>query len=170
MTLQGREKVIAGVPKRIPSKPSVDASFCSELALLFSNRFSHETGTTGTISVTDNYGKAWTDVLTMSADEGSRWKEIDLGGAAGEGTQIEFAYWTSGGFWAIDNVWVLCEPSDLSFKAIQNTTSQGEILMVTNTGMVDLGVNSVNIAGPDASQFLILDENYAGNGGAIGEL
>jgi len=93
-----------------------------------------------------------------------------LGGAAGEGTQIEFAYWTSGGFWAIDNVWVLCEPSDLSFKAIQNTTSQGEILMVTNTGMVDLGVNSVNIAGPDASQFLILDENYAGNGGAIGEL
>ena len=142
--------------------PIFDASSCTELALVFSNRFSHGTGTTGTISVTDNYGKAWTDVLTMSADEGPGWKEVDLGGASGEGTQIEFAYSTSGGFWAIDNVWVLCGPPGFSFKAIENTTSQGQILMITNTGAVDLRINSVNLAGTDAAQFLILGDNCTG--------
>jgi len=146
--------------------PVFDAGSCTELALLISNRFSHGTGTRGTISITDNYGKDWTEALTMSADEGPGWKEIDLGGAVGaEGAQIEFAYSTSSGFWAIDNVWVLCRPADLTFKALTGATSDPQTILITNTGTVDLNLSSVTFTGTDGAQFGVIGGGCTGKVG-----
>jgi len=143
-----------------------DTRLCTDVALWFSNQFAHETETTATLRVTGNHGKTWSDVLTMASDDGypaPNWKEVDLGPLVGaEGSQIEFAYSTSGGFWAIDNVWVLCDPPDLSFKALVGSSSEAQMVLITNTGTADLGVNSVSLAGTDASQFLIPDEDCTG--------
>jgi len=148
--------------------PYFDASSCGDVALLFSNQFSHGTTTTATVSVTGNHGKTWEDVATMISDDGyptPNWKAVALSSLAGEdGSQIEFAYSTSGGFWAIDNVWVLCDPPDLSFKALVSSSSEPQTVMIRNTGTADLNVGPVSLTGTDASQFLISSDEACTGG------
>ena len=152
-----------GVSEELLSTPYFDASTCTEVALLFSNQFSHGTATTATVSATDHYGKTWREVETLTDDEGPAWKGLDLDALAGaEGAQIEFGYSTGGGFWAIDNVWVLCQPAGLSFKALEGSSSTAQTVLITNTGNANLSITSVSLSGTDASQFQIMDEDCTG--------
>ena len=136
--------------------PAFDASECTKVSLLFSSQFQSAAGVSGKVFLTTDAGMNWSDVLTLNSTEGPNWKEIDIStDAAGEpGVSIAFTYVGDGGFWAIDNVYVLCQPSDLVFKSTFSPLSSPEQkLMVRNTGTADLNIQTIESSGPNALDF-----------------
>jgi hypothetical protein len=134
--------------------PIFDASSCSTVTLRFSSQFDHGVDATASIAVTDDYGEIWTPVMTMTGNAGPETKEIDISDVlAGEDKGlIEFSYASPGGvlgngFWAIDNVQILCQLGELQFKAPVNVASAPQTLMITNKGNQDLDIDHINLSG-----------------------
>ena len=143
--------------------PYFDARTCTEVALRWSNRFFPGTATTATVSVTNDYGKTWMEAETLTSDDGPGWRELGLAALSGKaGSQVEFDYPNSGGFWAIDNVWILCEPSTLAFKGTPYKPSSPQMLLVTNAGSANLLISSVELLGSEASHFQISRDECGG--------
>lgn len=157
------------VSTELLSTPYFDARACTEVALRWSNCFSPGTATIATVSVTNDYGKTWIGVETWTDNDGPGWRELGLGALSGNaGSQVEFGYLNSGGFWAIDNVWILCEPSTLAFKGIAYKPSLPQILVVTNPGTANLSIAAVELLGSDASHFQISRDGCGGKSIASG--
>jgi hypothetical protein len=139
--------------------PVFDTTGCTDLALLFASQFGHGTASVAEVWASDDYGRTWADALTMTADAGPEWKELDLSGVAGSaGGVVGFAYSQQGGFWAIDNVWLLCRPPDLAFKAPYDHSSAARTVLVGNTGTGDLHVSGVTVTGQNETDFTIKKE------------
>jgi hypothetical protein len=133
--------------------PVFDAGSCSTLTLRFSSFFEPGTDGTASIAVSDDYGETWTEVMTMTGTAGPETQEIDINALAGkEEALIEFRYASPGGalgnrFWAIDNVEVLCGSVDLQFKALYNTASAPQTLIISNRGDLDLKIDDIVLSG-----------------------
>jgi hypothetical protein len=133
--------------------PIFDASSCSTVTLRFSSQFDHGVDATASIAVTDDYGEIWTPVMTMTGNAGPETKEIDISVLAGQDKGlIGFSYASpdgalGNGFWAIDNVQVLCQLSGLQSKAPINLASSPQTLMIRNKGNLDLDIDHINLSG-----------------------
>jgi hypothetical protein len=96
--------------------------------------------------------------MAMSGNAGPETKEINISALAGqEKGLIEFSYASPGGvlgngFWAIDNVEVLCQLGELQFKAPVSVASLPQTLMVGNKGVGNLVIDQVNLSGDGFSR------------------
>lgn len=146
--------------------PIFDASSCSAVTLQMSSQFDHGVNATASIAVSDDYGETWTEVMTISGSAGPETKEINISALAGqEKGLIGFSYASpdgalGNGFWAIDNVEVLCQSTGLQFKAPFNAASSPQTLMIRNKGNLDLEIDHINLSGDTG--FSLQNENCAG--------
>jgi hypothetical protein len=133
--------------------PIFDASSCSTVTLRMSSQFDHGIDGAASIALSDDYGETWTDAMTMTNNAGPETKEINISAVAGkEEALIGFGYASpdktlGDGFWAIDNVEVLCQPAGLQFKAPYNVASTPQTLMIRNKGNLDLNIDHITLTG-----------------------
>lgn len=138
---------------------SIDTVSCSSVALTFSNQYYWYSGTVA-VDVSNDGGSTWTNNVTIQADDGypePNWKELDISSVADvTDAQIKFRYANNAaaGFWALDNVWVTCQSDRLNFTSDMHVPSS-KTLMISNTGTDTLTMDTINIAGPDASEFTV---------------
>jgi hypothetical protein len=145
--------------------PPLDASTCNTVTLSFTNQFD-QYGASQAIVESSPDGQTWTTEETMTADSQyptAGWKEVDVSGVAGSSSaQIRFVHTAVGeanGYWAVDNVWALCEPPQLQFTGRLMETSAPKSVEVRNEGFSNLVVSSVAVTGTDAGDFSIQSED-----------
>lgn len=140
--------------------PSFDTASCSNVELAFSNQNSLSNGTVD-VAVSDNGGASWVNTIDMPLKDGypsPDWKNIDISAVATTNdTKIKFSYTsnTTDGFWALDNIWVTCQPTQMKFSSTILNPSSTQTILVSNTGVSDLSVNKIAIDGTDASNFTV---------------
>jgi YD repeat-containing protein len=147
--------------------PIFSSASCSDVDLLFSNQFDADSGSTASIDTSSDSGQTWADVNIVAADDGyptPNWKEIDISGIAGyESAEVRFDYDATAGFWAIDNVWVLCQPAELHITGQVFKTSDPKTVMVTNKGFdEDLTIGTISITGGDSAEFSVHSDDCSG--------
>jgi len=146
---------------------SFDTLSCSSLDLTFSNQYYWYSGSME-IDVSDNGGATWTNNLYIDADAGypsPQWKDVDISSITDSAdSQVRFKYLNtaSNGFWAIDNVWVTCQSSQVKFESTV-LTSAIRTIMLTNSGNEDLAVGEISVSGTDAADFILNENNSCSN-------
>jgi hypothetical protein len=140
--------------------PSLDTGSCNAAQLTYSNNYHHNSGNVE-VDVSNDAGATWMNSLYMAADDGypaANWKDIDIGNIAGTNdAKIKFKYAdnTGDGYWALDNIWVTCQPTQLEFTSQDQMPSPVQTIMITNTGSESLSINAIGIEGIDPSDFVI---------------
>ena len=140
--------------------PSFDTGSCNYAQLAYSNNYHHNSGN-AEVDVSNDAGATWMSSLYMAADDGypaGNWKDMDISNIAGtKDAKIKFKYAdnTGDGYWALDNVWVTCQPTQLEFSSQDQMPSPVQTIMITNTGSVGLSINAIGIGGADPSDFII---------------
>jgi hypothetical protein len=145
--------------------PLLDASFCNTVTLAFTNQFDQYGSSLATVdSSTD--GQTWNTEEILSTDyeyPTAGWKELNIGNLAGSSSaQIRFGHSAvseADGYWAMDNIWALCEPPQLHFKGNLMETTAPASVEVRNEGFSSLLVGSVGITGTDSGDFSIQSED-----------
>jgi len=146
---------------------SFDTLSCSSLDLTFTNQYYWYSGSME-IDVSDNGGATWSNNLYIDADAGyptPQWKDVDISAITDStDAQVKFKYINnaSNGFWAIDNVWVTCQSSQVEFESTI-LTSAIRTIMITNSGNEDLAVGEISMSGTDASDFILNENNSCSN-------
>jgi hypothetical protein len=147
--------------------PSFDAGSCSNVSIAFTNQYFWYDGY-ASVSLSVDNGKTWSDFLSMNRSDGypvPAWKNVDVSKLAADNeVRLKFRYVneSNNGFWAIDNIWVLCQPVKLEFVAKADATSSVQTVVVSNTGTSEISVNSVFIPGKDSSDFYIEVDECSG--------
>ena len=142
---------------------SFDTLSCSSVELTFSNQYNWYSGNIE-IETSSDGGQSWTSNAYIDADSGypsANWSDVNINNTADSNdAQVKFKYVnsTSNGFWALDNVWVTCQSSQLDFTSAVGSTSTRSI-MITNSGTEDLSVNDITISGANASDFSLNGNN-----------
>ena len=119
--------------------PSLDTGSCNDAQLAYSNNYHHNSGN-AEVDVSNDAGATWMNSLYMAADDGypaANWKEMDISNIAGtKDAKIKFKYAdnTGDGYWALDNIWVTCQPTQLEFSSQDQMPSPVQTIMITNTG------------------------------------
>ena len=134
---------------------------CSNVELAFSNQ--NVLNIVGNIDVTvsANGGASWENTIDMPLRDGyptPNWKNIDISSvAASNDTKIRFSYKnsTTDGYWALDNVWVTCQASYIEFSSTILAPSSKQTILIANTGVQELSINSASIIGADAANFTL---------------
>ena len=140
--------------------PSLNTLSCNNVELAFSNQNVLNNGNID-ITVSDNGGASWISTIDMPLRDGypnPNWKNIDISAVATTNdTKIKFSYKNNAneGFWALDNIWVTCQVSYLEFSSTILTPSSKQTILIANTGVQDLSLNSVSIIGADAPNFTL---------------
>jgi len=83
---------------------------------------------------------------------------MDIRNIAGtKDAKIKFKYAgnSEDGYWALDNIWVTCQPTQLEFTSQGQMPSPAQTIMITNTGPESLSINAIGIKGTDPSDFII---------------
>jgi hypothetical protein len=145
--------------------PPLDASICSTVTLTYTNQFDQYGSSQATVASSPD-GQTWTAEEIVSTDTQyptAGWRELDASSLAGSSSaQIRFGHTAvneADGYWAVDNVWTLCEPPQLHFKGRLMETTAPESVEVRNEGFSDLVVSSVVITGADSGDFSIQSED-----------
>jgi hypothetical protein len=140
--------------------PLIDASYCSDIQLTFSNQY-HQNDGNVEVDISNDGGANWTNGLSMASFDGyptPDWKYIDISNIAGtQNAKIKFRYTdnTARGFWALDNIWAVCQPAQLAFSSQAQMPSSAQTIIIANTGADNLLISAVGIEGTDASDFMI---------------
>ncbi len=140
--------------------PSFDTVSCSSVELAFSNQNSLSNGNVE-VTISDDGGANWMNSTSMPLKDGypdPNWKNIDISTVVNTNeANIKFSYKsnTSDGFWALDNIWVTCQPTQLEFSSTILKPSSTKTILISNTGVTDLSVNTISIDGADAMNFTI---------------
>jgi hypothetical protein len=147
--------------------PNFSTTSCSDVDILYSNQFDAGMGSTASIDTSIDGGQIWAEVSVIDTDDGyptANWKEMDITGTAGyENVKVRFDYDATVGFWAIDNVWALCQPAELYMTGQVFETSDPETVMVTNKGFEeDLTIGTISLTGDDSSEFIIQSDDCSG--------
>jgi len=111
-------------------------------------------GGNGKIDISADNGTTWQTKMNLSADEGPRWKAQVMDELAGSSnSMVRFIYNnnTNVGYWAIDNIWVMCRPAALNFGA----DNQQKAFVIENIGTADLNIGAMNITGANSADFSI---------------
>lgn len=146
---------------------SFDTLSCSSLDLTFTNQYYWYSGSME-IDVSDNGGATWTNNLYIDADAGyptPQWRDVDISSITNSTeAQVRFKYLNtaSSGFWAIDNVWVTCQSSQVTFESTV-LTSAVRTIMITNSGNEDITVGEPSVSGVDALDFSLTENNGCSN-------
>jgi|GEM_PF-2347177 len=136
--------------------PVFDASRCSRLTLLMSSQFDYEAGSSGRVMVRGDGGEAWLEVDSIGEDQGPDWKELEISSVAGrEEAEIGFLYSAIDGYWALDHVWVMCEPAESEMRSPVSMSSSPHVFVIQNRGTAALEMGNLSIADGDVSQFRI---------------
>jgi hypothetical protein len=144
--------------------PSFDTVSCSNVKLAFSNQNNLSNGNVD-VAVSDNGGVSWVSTINMPLIDGypdPNWKNIDISSiATTNDTKIKFSYTSSStdGFWALDNIWVTCQPSQLEFSSTILAPSSKQTILISNTGVDDLSINAISVIGTDAANFTLNTNN-----------
>ncbi|MBM3301527.1 MAG: choice-of-anchor D domain-containing protein, partial [Deltaproteobacteria bacterium] len=149
-----------------------DGTSCTNATLFFTNQYSHGMDGSAGVGVSSDEGVTWTGLMRMEVNDGfpvPNTKAVDLGaGTLSESMMVKFTYSGSDGFWAIDNVLVLCnDPAALPFSSLVGG-SASQIVILSNTGMGDLHVESVTRTGEDATEFSIPSSEDECTGSTVG--
>jgi hypothetical protein len=137
-----------------------DTTSCSNIELAFSNQYYWYAGNVEVETSSDG-GTTWTTAALLNGDDGypvSNWKDMDISTVSdAEQALIKFKYSNNNtdGFWALDNVWVTCQSSQLEFSGHTQETSAPQTIMIANSGSEYLTVNTITIGGTNASDFSI---------------
>jgi len=118
-------------------------------------------GGSGKVAVSADNGAAWLNKMSLTTDEGPVWKAEVINEISGSSNaRVRFVYnnSTDSGYWAIDNVWLMCRPAVLNFTS----NNEQRTVLIENTGNVDLNVGNISISGPNASDFSLLSDNCSG--------
>lgn len=146
----------------------LDTSSCSTVGLLFSNQYYSYSGNVE-IDVTTDGGTTWDNIIYLANDDGypnPNWKAADISTTAGfADARIKFKYTNAygDGFWALDNVWITCQASQVEFSSQIGVQSAPQIILLTNTGIANLSLGTITIDGSDASAFSITDNDTCSN-------
>lgn len=138
---------------------SIDTVSCSSVSLTYSNQYYSYSGNVE-VDVSNDGGTTWSNNVRVGADDGypvPNWKELDVSSVADvTDAKIKFRYAnnTAAGFWALDNVWVTCQSDQMAFST-ETHVPYSRTLMISNTGTDTLTIDTINIAGSDASEFSI---------------
>ncbi len=148
----------AGIDELV--SPPLDATNCSDLQLAFSNQYHQKNGNVD-VDISDDGGASWMSSLLMVTVDGyptPNWKNIDISSIAGtQDAKIKFKYLNNdtGGFWAVDNVWATCQPTQIVFSGQAQMPSAAQTVIITNTGDNGLMISAISAEGVDASDFII---------------
>ena len=148
----------AGIDELV--SPPLDATNCSDLQLAFSNQY-HQTNGNVEVDISDDGGASWMSSLLMATDDGyptPNWKNIDISSIAGtQDAKIKFKYLNNDtdGFWAVDNVWATCQPTQIVFSGQAQMPSAAQTVIIANTGDNSLMISAISTEGVDASDFII---------------
>ena len=148
----------AGIDELV--SPPLDATNCSDLQLAFSNQY-HQTNGNVEVDISDDGGASWMSSLLMATDDGyptPNWKNIDISSIAGtQNAKIKFKYLNNStdGFWALDNVWGTCQPTQIVFSGQAQIPSAAQTVIIANTGDNSLMISAISTEGVDASDFII---------------
>jgi len=129
------------------------AKNCTTAELAFTSRSVWNSGN-GKVDVSADGGATWRTKLTLNTDEGPLWKAQVMDELAGSSnSMVRFIYNnnTNLGYWAIDNIWVMCRPAALNFTA----NNQQKALVIENTGTADLNIGAMNLTGANNADFSI---------------
>jgi len=161
----------ADTPNEVLFSPSFDASMCTSVTLEFSNRFAFATGSRGDVAVSKDGGETWDEVFTLpEEDVAAETREVDISSVVPSTQgQLAFVYSASSGYWALDNVGVLCDPAALSFLSAVGVESSPQSVTVGNRGEEELNITDVGITGVDASMFGLLHDGCKGRALSIGD-
>jgi len=141
--------------------PSFNTLSCNNVELAFSNQNILSIVGNIDVNVSANGGVSWEDIIDMPLRDGypnPNWKNIDIGSAAiSNDTKIKFSYRdnSTDGFWALDNIWVTCQASYIEFSSTILAPSSKQTILIANTGVQNLSINSVSIIGADAPNFTL---------------
>jgi protein involved in ribonucleotide reduction len=148
----------AGIDELV--SPPLDATGCSDLQLAFSNQY-HQTNGNVEVDISDDGGASWMNSLLMVTDDGyptPNWKNIDISSIAGtQNAKIKFKYSnnSTGGFWALDNIWGTCQPTQITFSGQAQMPSAAQTVIIANTGDNSLMISAISTEGVNASDFII---------------
>ncbi len=140
--------------------PTLDTTSCDSVELAFSNQH-HLINGNVEVTISDDGGANWVNTASMPLRDGypdPNWKNIDLSTIVNTNeANIKFSYEsnTSDEFWALDNIWVTCQPTQLEFSSTILKPSSTNTILISNTGVTDLSVNTISIDGADAINFTI---------------
>ena len=140
--------------------PALDTTSCDSVELAFSNQ-RHLINGNVEVTISDDGGANWVNTASMPLRDGypdPNWKNIDISTIVTTNeANIKFSYEsnTSDGFWALDNIWVTCQPTQLEFSSTILNPSSTKTILVSNPGVTDLSVNTISIDGADAMNFTI---------------
>ncbi|MBI4847666.1 MAG: choice-of-anchor D domain-containing protein [Nitrospirae bacterium] len=139
-----------------------NAASCSAVALAFDNQYHRNTGNVEVDTSSDG-GTNWMNKALMQTDDGypaPEFKEIDISDTAGaRDAKARFRYLnnTADGFWAFDNVWVTCKPTQLEFSSPIQMSSLPHTILIANAGTKSLSIKTITVDGAHASNFIKAD-------------
>jgi hypothetical protein len=140
--------------------PVLDTTSCNSVELAFSNQ-RHLINGNVEINISDDGGSNWTNTVNMPLRDGypdPNWKTIDISDAADtDNAKIRFSYTgnSTNEFWALDNVWVTCQPTQLEFSSTIMEPSSKQTILISNTGVQELSINAISVIGADAGSFTL---------------
>ncbi len=133
---------------------------CNSVNLIFSNQYYWYSGNIAVTASSDG-GQTWASEHYADSNEGypiAEWKELDISRIAdSESAKIRFQYLndSTDGFWAMDNVWVICQANQIAFSSQVGSASAPQEIMITNPGTDDLAIAAINLNGTGAADFSI---------------
>ncbi len=143
---------------------SFNTTSCNSVELAFSNQHYLDSGYVQ-INITGDGGANWLNTVNMPMSDGypsPNWKNIDITAVTGvKNAKVKFSYVnnTSDGLWALDNIWVTCQTTQLDFSSQILKSSPTQTILLSNTGTQDLSIDNITIEGTDAPEFTIDDKN-----------
>ncbi len=142
---------------------TINTTSCNSINLYYNNQYYWNSGNIEVETSTDN-GTTWTTNTITSIDDGyptPNLKNIDISSISdSEAAQVKFKYSNSNmnGYWALDNVQIACQSSQLTFSS-EIQTADSETMVITNTNTTNMTINQIIIEGADASSFSLGKNN-----------
>ncbi|MDO8335764.1 MAG: MopE-related protein, partial [Candidatus Saccharibacteria bacterium] len=133
---------------------------CNSVDLIFSNQYYWYSGNIA-VNASSDGGQTWASEHYADSNEGyptADWKELNISDIAeSENAKIRFRYLndSTDGFWAMDNVWVICQADQIAFSSQVGSASAPQEIMISNPGTEDLAIAAINLTGTGAADFAI---------------